>query len=185
MTTASLIASSYSRLLLAILSLAVASVLFSLGFACAVPLAAFATIAAISFDRRDALIVTAAIWVANQTWGFAFLHYPLDDVTLTWGGALGVIALLSCTVAGLATRRIAGVVGVSAAFLAAFIVYEGSLILIDLATGQSAEDYALGTVSRIFLINACAFGGLLALRTVVSTTTLGRDYTARLTSRHV
>jgi hypothetical protein len=183
--TASSVALSRWRSTLRILSLAVAGVLFTLGFACAAPLAAFATIAAITFDRREALIATTAVWLANQTVGFAFLHYPTDGVTLAWGGALGVIALLSCETAGFTTRRIAGVVGVCAAFLVAFIAYQGSLIVIDLVIGQGGDELAFATVARIFLINACAFGGLWALKIVASTTAFGRKVTTALAPRHV
>jgi len=183
--TASSVASSERRLPLWILSLAVASVLFTLGFACAVPLAAFATIAAIAFKRRDALVATGAVWLANQAVGFVLLHYPTDGVTLAWGGALGVIALLSCEAAGFVTRRIAGATGIFVAFLAAFIVYQGSLIVIDLVTGQGGDELVFITVARIFLINACAFGGLWALKTVASTTSFGPKVTAALAPRHV
>jgi hypothetical protein len=183
--TASSVASSRWRSSLWILSLALASVLLTLGFACALPLAAFATIAAITFDRREALIATTAVWLANQAAGFAFLHYPMDGVTLAWGGALGVITLLSCETARFTTRRIAAVAGVCAAFLAAFIVYQGSLIVIDMVIGQSGDELAFATVARIFLINACAFGGLWALKIVASTMSFGRKVATALAPRHV
>jgi hypothetical protein len=172
-----------SRTMLSIAALAIFSLLFTLGFACAIPLAAFAAISAISFERRSALLATGAVWLANQAVGFGFMHYPLDGETLAWGGALGVIALLSCEAAGLATRRIPGVLGAGAAFLAAFVAYEGSLLLIDAGLGLLEHVDALGTL-RIFLINACAFGGLWALKTIASSTNFGRKLTASLTARH-
>lgn len=162
------IASSPSRTAIGIGALTIASVLTTVGFACAVPLAAFAAIAAMSFGRREALAAIGAVWLANQAWGFTFKHYPMDGETFAWGGALGMIAALSCEAAGLATRRFKGVVGGAIAFLAAFLVYEGLVLAIDLAIGMSAEDIAAATAGRVFLINACAFGGLWALKTVVA-----------------
>jgi len=166
-------------------ALAVGSVLFTLGFACAVPLAAFAAIAAMSFDRRAALAAVVGVWLANQAWGFAFMHYPMDGETFVWGGVLGVIAVLSCEAAGLATRRFSGAVGALVAFFSAFAAYEGALIVIDLVTNQSADDFAPATVARIFLINACAFGGLWALKTVLANTVIGRMQSSTLAPRHV
>lgn len=172
-----------SRTTLSIIALAVFSVLFTLGFACAAPLAAFAAISAISFDRRNALVATGAVWLANQAIGFGLMHYPLDGETLAWGAALGVIALLSCEAAGRASRRIPGLAGAGAAFLAAFVAYEGSLLLIDAGLGLLEHVDFLGTL-RIFLINACAFGGLWALKTIASSTSVGRKLTAGFSARH-
>ncbi len=181
--TALALSSQASRTTLSIVALAVLSLLFTLGFACAVPLAAFAAISAMSFDRRTALLATGAVWLANQAVGFGFMHYPIDGETLAWGGALGAIALLSCEAAGLANRRIPGVAGAGAAFLAAFVAYEGSLLLIDAGLGLLEHVDFLGTV-RIFLINACAFGGLWALKTIASSTSVGQKLTAGLSARH-
>ncbi len=78
--------------------LVAASIGFSLGFACAMPFAAIAAVAACTLPRRDAYFLTGAAWLVNQWVGFAFQHYPRDANTIAWGAALGVIALL-CTVA--------------------------------------------------------------------------------------
>jgi hypothetical protein len=176
---------SLSRPAIGVGALVAASLLLTVGFACAVPLAAFAAIAAVSFDRRKALIAIGAVWLANQAWGFAFMHYPLDGETFAWGGALGVIAALSCEAAGLAHRRFSGAIGLVAVFLSAFLVYEGALILIDLVIAQSADDFAPAVVTRIFLINACSFGGLLALSTLVANVAPKREIAAALAPRHV
>jgi hypothetical protein len=177
--------SSLSRPAIGIAALTVASVLFTVGFACAVPLAAFAAIAALSFGRCEALVAIGVVWLANQAWGFAFMNYPLDAETFAWGGALGVIAALSCDAAGLAHRRLSGPLGLVAAFLSAFLVYEGALILIDLAIASGGDDFATSVVTRIFLINACAFGGLLAMKTLLANVTPRREEAATLAARHV
>lgn len=141
--------------------LALASVALSLGFACAVPLAAFAAIAALAFARREARIAILAVWFVNQLVGFAILHYPLDQTTIAWGATLGVVAFLACEASRFAQRG-EGASGAGAAFLAAFVAYEGALVLVDVATGQDAEFYAAATIARVFLINVCAFGALWA-----------------------
>jgi hypothetical protein len=174
---------SLSRPATGVGALVAASILFTVGFACAVPLAAFAAIAAVSFDRRKALIAIGAVWLVNQAWGFAFMHYPLHGETFAWGGALGAIAALCCETAGVAHRRLSAAVGLVAAFLSAFLVYEGALILIDLVIGQSAY-FAPALVMRIFLINACAFGGLLALKTLIARMTQGGERETTLAPRH-
>lgn len=154
-------------------------------YACAWPLAAFATIAALTAGRREALVLTGAAWFANQAVGFTFLHYPTDAMTLTWGGALGAIALLSCETAGLSARRLKGVARSGATFAAAFLVYEGSIFAICLAIGRDADDFTFATVSRIFLINACAFVGLWALDLLGATAGRDRKQAAELAPRHV
>jgi hypothetical protein len=162
-----------SRTALTIATLATFGALFSFGFACAIPFAAFAAIAAMGFERRTALVATGAVWFANQTIGFVFLHYPTDAETLAWGGALGVIALIACEAAGLVTRRVAGAVGAATAFFAAFFVYEGALLMIDAGLGRVGHMDVAG-VLRIFFINACAFGAMLALKTIAASRRLAR-----------
>jgi hypothetical protein len=164
---------SASRTALTIAALAVFGALFSFGFACAIPFAAFAAIAAMGFERRTALVATGAVWFANQIIGFVFLHYPADAETFAWGGALGAIALLACEAAGLATRRVVGAAGAATSFFAAFFVYEGALLMIDAGLGQAGHMDVAG-VLRIFFINACAFGGMLALKTITASPRLAR-----------
>jgi len=142
--------------------LVVASVVFSLGFACAVPLAAFAAIAALTLSRRDAFALVGAVWLANQIAGFAVHHYPVTASTLAWGTALGVVALLSTLAAQWANDQLpqSHAVAAMAAFLAALAVYEGSLFAISLALTSGVSDYAPSIVWRIFAINTAAFAAL-------------------------
>lgn len=65
--------------------LASASVASSLGLACAIPLGAFAALGALTMDRLSALAMIALVVLANQSIGFAVLHYPLDISTFAWG----------------------------------------------------------------------------------------------------
>lgn len=146
--------------------LVAASVAFSFGFACAVPFAAFAAATALTLHTRDALLLTIALWLANQIVGFAFLGYPWEGVTLLWGVVLGVVALLSTAAARLASARLAhasyGAI-LTASFASAFIVYEGSLYLVSAAWLGGTEDYAPAIVAYIAGLNVLAFVGLLIL----------------------
>ena len=81
-----------------------ASIAFTLGLACAVPLAAFAAAAALTLSQRDALALLLAVWLANQLVGFTVLDYPWTASTFAWGVALGAVAILA-TVAGQWTVR--------------------------------------------------------------------------------
>jgi hypothetical protein len=69
MQTQSLVLSTGWRRPLWIALLVAASVAFTLGFACATPLAAFAAIAALSMPRKDALLLIGLVWLANQAVG--------------------------------------------------------------------------------------------------------------------
>jgi len=173
-----------------ITSLVAAGVALSFAFNCAAPLVAFAAIAALTLGRREALMLTGAIWFANQAVGFLFLHYPTEASTMAWGGAMGVFSLLSCEAAGTVARRMKGLAGAGAAFvaafLAAFVVYKGLIFGFGVAMGSSAGhvDQLLATLPRIFLINACVFAGLGALFALGSAARRNGE-TAALTPRHV
>ncbi|ACB95715.1 hypothetical protein [Beijerinckia indica] len=149
--------------------LAAASLIFSGALACAVPLAAFAAISALTLNRREALIASFSVFLVNQAVGFTFLHYPTDVTTLAWGAALGAITLLSCAAASTVTHRVSTFAGALAAFLASFLIYEGTILALALATDSGAGALAAAVIGRIFLINAVTFAGLLAVRVLVST----------------
>ena len=146
--------------------LAAASVAFTLGFACATPLAAFAAVAALTMTRRDALLLVGLVWLASQGVGFGLLHYPWTEDSLAWGAGFGVIGLLSVFAAEFGAKRFIGGNGIMssiAAFLAAFAVNEGLLFVASLIFQSGIEDYSAAIVGRIFAINAIAFIGLLAV----------------------
>jgi len=165
-------------------ALVVASVALTLGFACAVPLAAFAVIAAWTLRPAAAVAAMLAVWFANQVIGFACLHYPTDASTLAWGAALGVIALLTLGAAGAVLARIGGALGIVASFVAAFAAYQGSVYAACLLSGTDVTHFTFAVVSRVFLINAASLGGPLALRALWSRSALGRDLEAAHAIRH-
>ena len=147
--------------------LVAASVAFSLGFACAVPLAAFGAVAAITLRRVDALLLLGGVWLANQIVGFGWLHYPHTAGTAEWGAILGVLALLCAVVPAAVARRLPATAGalpvLLAAFATAFAVYEGGLFLISATIMGGTETFAPAIVARVFVINAAAAAALFAL----------------------
>jgi hypothetical protein len=149
--------------------LVAASVAFTLGFACATPLAAFAAVAALTLTRRDALALIGLVWLANQAAGFGVLHYPWTAECLAWGAGLGVVALFSLMGAEFGATRFTEAnrsLASAAAFLFAFGVYEGLLFVASVTFQSGVEDYAPAIVGRIFAINAAAFVGLLVMNRI-------------------
>jgi hypothetical protein len=144
-------------------ALVAASVALSLAFACAVPLAAFAALAALTMRRSEAALLILAIIFANQCVGIALLHYPAQG--LVWGAAfvlVGVAAVFAAEWTYRSTALMHPIVGHVTAFLAAFAAYEGGLFLITVAAAPSdLATYAAPVVLRILAINAAAFVGLL------------------------
>lgn len=152
-------------------TLTAASVAFSLGFACAVPLAAFAALGALTLNRRAAFFLTATVVLANQVVGFAVLHYPRDIETFAWGGIFLFVGLASTAAAFWIKERLSAVkpaVAAVAIFLIAFATYEGGFFLASLLSGSGLYAYAPSIVLRIFEVNAAAFAGLLLLDRLAS-----------------
>jgi hypothetical protein len=145
-------------------ALVAASIVLSLGFACAVPLAAFAAIAALTMNRRAAVLLVLAIVLANQGIGLGVLHYPATG--LVWGAAFALVGVTGVFAAEWTYRSMAmarPAISYAAAFVAAFVVYEGGLFLITIAAApEDLATYATPVVVRITAINAAAFVGLLA-----------------------
>jgi hypothetical protein len=141
--------------------LVAASIAFSLGFACAVPLAAFGASAALIPSRRGAIMLIVAVWLANQVVGYAVLDYPWTANSFAWGAAMGAAAVLATMAARQAARRVAGQVRVEAAsFAAAFIVYECASLAVAAALLGGTEDFAPMIVGRILALNLVAAIGL-------------------------
>lgn len=149
-----------------IVLLVAASTAFSLGFACATPFAAFAAAAALTMNRRSAMLLVGLVWLANQGIGFGVLHYPWTMDSLAWGIGLGIVALLSTLGAEFGAKHfiaLNGIVASTVAFLSAFGVYEGLLFTTSMIFQSGVADYAPAIVARIFAINAIAFIGLLVV----------------------
>src|SRR5215472_13465350 len=122
--------------------LVAASVVFSLGLACAAPFTAFGAAAALTLSRRDALVLVMSVWLANQLVGFTLLHYPWTANAFAWGGALGVVAVLATLASQWVAKRSADaarVLSFSVTFLLAFVVYEAALFALSVGVLGGAE----------------------------------------------
>jgi hypothetical protein len=142
------------------------SVAFTLGLACAVPIAAFAAAAALTLSQRDALALLLAVWLANQLVGFTVLDYPWTASTLAWGVALAAVAILATLASQWTVRHLTSAgpaLGHTGTFLVAFAVNEAALFAISLTLLGGTEIYTAAIQGRIFAINAVAFAGLLVL----------------------
>jgi hypothetical protein len=145
--------------------LLLSSLVFTLGFACAAPLAAFGAIAAVAFSRRDALILCGVVWLVNQVVGYTILRYPWSVTSVSWGLVLGGATII----ASLSSRWIYRhsktpyLFRLIAAFIAAFVVFEVSLYAVTLFVLGGVQDFTADIVIKILAINGGAFVGLLAL----------------------
>ncbi|MEJ0049938.1 MAG: hypothetical protein WDN02_01745 [Methylovirgula sp.] len=154
---------------LSLATLMAASVAFSLGLACAVPLVAFAALGALTLDRRMGLLIIIGIVAANQILGFTVLHYPHDAATVAWTPAFLFVGIIATLTAFWTKRRCAGLhptVTVLATFVAAFACYEGGFFLISLLTRSGLYAYAPSIILRILETNALAFAGLWLIRRI-------------------
>jgi hypothetical protein len=131
---------------------------------CVVPFAALA-VAAATLPTRQALLCTAAVWLANQASGFLVLTYPWTRSTLEWGVAMGVAAMLATVAAQWLLRRLEGLrfpTPMVTAFAAAFVLYESMLYAVALVLGGTAA-FAPSIVMQVLSLNAVtlvALGGL-------------------------
>jgi hypothetical protein len=174
-----------ARLLWALV-LGAASPVFSLGLACAVPLAAFAAIAVLTGNRVEALFLVGAVFLTNQCIGFGLLDYPWTVSTVAWGGVLGLVSVAAVFGAGWIRDQLrdkSPLVTATAMFLGAFALYEGLLFLTTTISGSSSEAYAAPVVARVFFINAAAFAGLLVLRRLAIAIGLTNAATPRLATQ--
>ena len=145
--------------------LPLSSLVFSLGFACATPLAAFGALAAVALSKRDGLILCGAVWLVNQVVGYALLGYSWNINSVSWGLALGGATILASLSSRWIYRRSKTqyLFRLTVAFIAAFAVFQVSLYLVELFVLGGLQDSAADVVSRVLAINAVAFVGLLAL----------------------
>ena len=145
---------------------ATASIVSSLALACAMPYAALATLAAVKMGRRDAVALVGVAWLASQVLGYGVLGYPRTFDSYAWGAGLGIaslVALAGAQFVSASLRRMPVAVGITMAFLGAFVVYEAALLGISFLLATDAEAFSARIVLWIFEVNAAAAVGLLAL----------------------
>jgi hypothetical protein len=160
---------------------------FSLVFACATPFVALVTLAALNMSRRDAFIVTGAVWLANQAVGYGILDYPRTFDSYAWGVAIGIAVLLAL----LAARAVADqferrgpIVSTGVAFLSAFAVYELALHAASFWLSSSDTAFSWATVGYILQVNALGLVGLMIVKLVASAIGLETRPSARAASIH-
>lgn len=142
-----------------------ASVLTSLAFACALPLAALAAVAVLHLDRGPSLVVVAAAWLANQLVGYLLLDYPRSWDSFAWGGAILLAAAAAVFAADAIARRLGRgpALGGIVALLGGFAAYEAVLALFAAVLPGSWAAFAPAIVARILVVNLLAFAGLVVL----------------------
>jgi hypothetical protein len=144
-----------------------ASIGFSLVFACATPFVALVTLAALTMSRRDAFIVTGAVWLANQAVGYGILDYPRTFDSYAWGVAIGLAVLLALVTARAVSEqfgRRGPIVATAIAFLSAFAVHELALYAASFWLSSSDTAFSGPIVGYILQVNALGLVGLVIVR---------------------
>lgn len=150
-------------------ALALAAFIGSWAFACVLPFAAVATLAAATMTARQAAATVMGAWAINQAVGFTLLSYPHALDSYAWGLAIAGGAAAALAIARAVIGRAAVLVSVRTigAFLAAFVGYE--LLLYALATqAGGTETFAPAIVRDLFVNEVIWLGGLGALHVVLA-----------------
>jgi hypothetical protein len=150
-------------------SLLASAALASLVFACAAPLAAIATAAALTMRRRDAVATTAGAWAIAQALGFGVHHYPHTIGSFADGASLGIGASFAACVASLVplgVSRGSRVRAGLAAFGLAFGAFEIALLPAAAAFGELGA-FRLPIVLRVFTNEALWAIAFVLARNVV------------------
>ncbi len=157
-------AAGAERRLLWIGLLTVATLLMTGVFACAVPFAALAALAAFDTDRRDGLLLIGAVWLANQVYGFAVLGYPMEAQAYYWGLAMGLGAVAAYYAARTLVPLVAsmgGIVTAVSALAIAFAAYEAVIYLASLVLTNGEGAFNADVVAYVTIVEAVAFLALL------------------------
>ena len=154
------------RDLLWIALLTVASVLATGVFACALPFAALAAVAALNSDRTDGMLLLGAIWLTNQVIGFGFLGYPLEAQAVAWGLAMGLGTLTAYFAARACVDALApyGVAAVIAAALPiAFLAYQTVLYAAGMLLPNGEGAFTYDVLAYVALVEVVAYIVLLTV----------------------
>lgn len=157
-------ANGAERRLLWIGLLTAATLLMTGVFACAVPFAALAALAAFDTERNDGLLLVGAVWLANQVYGFTVLGYPHEAQAYYWGLAMGLGAVAAYYAARAVVSTLApkgALLAVVAALPVAFLAYEAVLYLGTLVLSHGEGAFNTDVVFYVALVEVVAFLGLL------------------------
>ena len=142
-----------------------ASLIFSLGLGCEVPLVAFAALCGLRQNRREALLFVSVVWLTDELVGFTAWHYPVGFAGFGWAVAVGAAILAATWAAGAVARRATPAAAAVSAFISAFAVFEASLLMVSLAAGaMTKEAFTPVILAEALGVNAATFAGLLAVR---------------------
>lgn len=133
-------------------------------FACAVPLAALAAIAAFDTERNDGVLLVGAVWLANQVYGFTVLGYPHEAQAYAWGVTMGIGAIAAYYAARAVVSSVApksALMAVLVALPVAFAVYEASIFVGTLVLTRGEGAFNGSVVFYVAIVEAVAFIALL------------------------
>ncbi len=149
-----------------ILLLTLTSTATTLALGCAMPFAALAALAALYLRQRDGLILLLLAWAANQAVGFGLMNYPHDPKTLAWGAGLAAAAIgsgLGAYAALARVPRLAPVLRIGVAFVAAFVAFKAVVLVCALFLGGVETTLSPFYASRQFVRDGAILVGLIAL----------------------
>lgn len=125
-------------------------------FACMMPFAAIATLAALALPRARGLAAVTACWFGNQLLGFGLMGFAWDGPTVAAGFSLLAASLIAFLAARVVTGR---GLNPALALLAAFAAFELSLFAYALPFGDPGL-FSPAIVAQIALNDAFWFAGL-------------------------
>jgi hypothetical protein len=143
-----------------------ASPLFTVVFACATPLAAFATLAALNMRSRSAAILVGFVWFVNQAVGYGCLGYRWTAASLGWGIALGgasYLALFAAQRIFAALRESGEVVSTAGALFSAFIAFKAAIFGVSQIIPGGGSAFTWSVIGKTFAVNTLALLALLIL----------------------
>ena len=148
-------------------------------FACAIPFAALAALAALDTEHNDGVWLVGAVWLANQIYGFTVLGYPMEMQAYGWGLFMGIGAI-AAYYAARAAVSVAKPYGLFAMLLAslpiAFLAYEAALFVGTLALPRGEGAFNYDVVLYVSIVEVAAFTALLiAHRLAVATGLVDRN----------
>ncbi|MFA5900334.1 MAG: hypothetical protein WC829_14625 [Hyphomicrobium sp.] len=157
-------ANGTERRLLWIGLLTAATLLMTGVFACAVPFAALAALAAFDTERNDGILLVGAVWLANQIYGFTVLGYPHEAQAYYWGLTMGVGAVAAYYAARAVVRTLApkgALLALFAALPVAFLAYEAAIYAGTLLLSHGEGAFNTDVVFYVALVEVVAFLALL------------------------
>ncbi|WP_072373040.1 hypothetical protein [Hyphomicrobium sp. NDB2Meth4] len=157
-------ANGAGRRLLWIGLLTAATLMMTGVFACAVPFAALAALAAFDTERNDGLLLIGAVWLANQAYGFLVLGYPHEAQAYAWGVTMGIGAVIAYYAARAAISMIAPqnkLIAVLAALPIAFAAYEAVIYVATQFLSRGEGAFNTDVVLYVGTVEVVAFLALL------------------------